>query len=889
MGLRPPQAAALERLATLLDGLSLVKPVDVATALQHVAARSELMDFEHPFPSLCFDLATGVGKTRLMGAFIAWLHHARGVRNFFVLAPNLTIYNKLRADFTPATPKYVFTGVATLATRPPRLVTEDNWQQGTGLWQSPLGLDDVTVNLFNVAKISGNKNLVLRKPHEAIGEGIGYFDYLASLPDLVLIMDEAHRYRSDSGLKALEELGPVLGLELTATPQVMAGGRAKSFKNIAYSYPLARAIDDGFVKRPAVATRENFRREEYAGREEALERLKLVDGMHLHERVKTDLALYAAEHDARRVKPFVLVIAKDQAHADRLHALLSGAEFMGGAYAGKVITVHAAKTGTERDDTVQRLLNVESPDEPTEVVIHVEMLKEGWDVSNLYTIIPLRAAESRTLVEQSIGRGLRLPFGRRVNVAAVDRLTIVAHDRFQEIVDEANRPDSPVRAMERVYLDDVVRPGGTSRPVDVPSMADLLMGAATLPQALVNAGLAPPTPAFVPVTEEDRALVRHVRTVLDQESRAAQPYGASGAAGGARTERLIREVQVSYRPPQLDLPGVKEDPDALRKKVELIVRSWVARTIEVPRIVVVPSQDVQVTFDDFDLDVSAFPRRMPMEDDIKVQLLDSNEQEVISARGGDFVATTPDEHIVNVLMDMPLIPYQEPLSALLYKLAGQVVSFVAGYVDDSDAVERAVRQHAADFGALVYAQLKAHRRVNATRFEDRVVQGFEILKPDVVEMLPDEPLRNFRAPVDDRQAIRRMLFVGFERALYPVQRFQSDPERRFAILLEDDRTVEKWVKPAPGRFRIHWREEHLYEPDFVVETTTGRWLCEPKRDSEMTSEEVVAKARAAVAWCDRATRLTAEGGGKPWGYMLIPASAIDAAQTFAGIVARCRR
>ena len=57
---------------------------------------------------------------------------------------------------------------------------------------------------------------------------------------------------------------------------------------------------------------------------------------------------------------------------------------------------------------------------------------------------------------------------------------------------------------------------------------------------------------------------------------------------------------------------------------------------------------------------------------------------------------------------------------------------------------------------------------------------------------------------------------------------------------EDDRTVEKWVKPAPGR-----------------------WLCEPKRAREMTSEGVVEKARAAVAWCERATRLTAEGGGKP--------------------------
>lgn len=76
-------------------------------------------DFEREFPSLCFALATGVGKTRLMGAFISYLHLAHGIRNFFVLAPNLTIYNKLITDFTPNTPKYVFKGIAEFVTSPP--------------------------------------------------------------------------------------------------------------------------------------------------------------------------------------------------------------------------------------------------------------------------------------------------------------------------------------------------------------------------------------------------------------------------------------------------------------------------------------------------------------------------------------------------------------------------------------------------------------------------------------------------------------------------------------------------------------------------------------------------------------------------------------------------
>ncbi len=112
---------------------------------------------------------------------------------------------------------------------------------------------------------------------------------------------------------------------------------------------------------------------------------------------------------------------------------------------------------------ITRLLAVESVDEPTEIVIHVNMLKEGWDVTNLYTIVPLRAANARTLIEQSIGRGLRLPYGKRTGVAAVDRLNIVAHDRFQEIIDEANRGDSPIR-LKQVILE---APSAEDRKVSV--------------------------------------------------------------------------------------------------------------------------------------------------------------------------------------------------------------------------------------------------------------------------------------------------------------------------------------------------------------------------------------------------------------------------------------
>jgi type III restriction enzyme len=131
LSLRPPQRRSLEILDRITEIALPRKGADVQAALE--AIRSEfpsVADFEREFPSLCFALATGVGKTRLMGAFISDLHLAHGFNNFFVLAPNLTIYNKLTADFTPNTPKYVFTGIAEFATESPVIITGDTYEQG---------------------------------------------------------------------------------------------------------------------------------------------------------------------------------------------------------------------------------------------------------------------------------------------------------------------------------------------------------------------------------------------------------------------------------------------------------------------------------------------------------------------------------------------------------------------------------------------------------------------------------------------------------------------------------------------------------------------------------------------------------------------------------------
>ena len=138
------------------------------------AIRSEVpsvADVEREFPSLCLALAIGVGKTRLMGAFISYLHLAHGIDNFFVLAPNLTIYNKLIADFTPNTPKYVFRGIAEFATDVPVIITGDNYDQRDPASGALFG--GVRVNIFNISKINsevrGGKSPRTRLSSRAVG------------------------------------------------------------------------------------------------------------------------------------------------------------------------------------------------------------------------------------------------------------------------------------------------------------------------------------------------------------------------------------------------------------------------------------------------------------------------------------------------------------------------------------------------------------------------------------------------------------------------------------------------------------------------------------------------------------------------------------------------
>jgi type III restriction enzyme len=908
LSLRTPQREALARLGVLAECLALptagadprafnsVKAGDRAQQLARCVERvPSLRAFDRDFPSFCFALATGVGKTRLMGAQIAYLHRVHGVRHFFVVAPNLTIYDKLKQDFTPNTPKYVFEGLSEFATTPPELITGDDWDTGRGLRGAGGGLfgqEAVHINLFNVAKFDTADGSRMRRLHETIGSS--YFEYLSTLPDLVVLMDESHRYRARAAAGALNDLKPLLGIELTATPQIQEGTRVVSFGNVAYAYPLGAAIRDGFVKKPAVAGRQNLRASEIDP--EQLDRMKLEDALVLHERVKTELITYADQQNVKRVKPFVLVIARDTTHAEQLQALISSDSFHKGFYNGRVITVHSNRTGAEKDEVIQRLLRVEDPDEPTEIVIHVEMLKEGWDVTNLYTVVPLRAANSRTLVEQSIGRGLRLPYGRHTGVDAVDRLTIVAHDRFTEIVEEAKRGDSPF-AIEEVLLDapgaltplvpvtlrptiehqfappppaTSARPAEGSPPAAAPVPAPAVAGGAPAPAA--------PQPFYSNPAEQRVAHVAYqvisTLSALPTSERLSDPV---------QQQAIVTQVRSGLAGAQVEMPI-----DAPTVDVEKIVAAVTATvrgaTIDVPRILLQPSGETTVTYGDAPLSADGLRFVMP-EMDLVVQELQSRQRERISV-GLPATESRVEDYIIRVLIDEPDLDYEEHAD-LLYARAGEAVAAIRQYESDETKLHNLVAFYSRDIARKVAAHLRAHRIDVPASYEPVVTHGWAPLSGRTRTVARDEPFTSFREAVTNRSRIRQMRFIGFGRCLFSEVQFESDGERRFAVVLEDDPdTTLRWFRPGRQDIRIFWSADSQYQPDFVVETATEKLLVEIKDPEEVDSAEVQAKKRAAVLWCAHASAHATQHGGKMWRYLLVPDAALNALATLPGLIAQ---
>lgn len=140
--------------------------------------------------------------------------------------------------------------------------------------------------------------------------------------------------------------------------------------------------------------------------------------------------------------------------------------------------------------------------------------------------------------------------------------------------------------------------------------------------------------------------------------------------------------------------------------------------------------------------------------------------------------------------------------------------------------------------------MQDHYWEKTSGYEVKISKGFSDLKPTAYTASAANPVLDFRQTPADKSNMAKYLFAGFQRCLYPVQKFQSDSERKLSIILEREAT--KWFKPAKAQFQIYYKSgaDHLeYQPDFVADTDTVIYMLEPKRREEMTDVEVTAKKK----------------------------------------------
>lgn len=872
LSLREPQRQALRILAELDDLIEPHDDLDAALAAVR-KAYPDVESFERHFVNLCFTLATGVGKTRLMGAFVAYLALTGRSRNFFILAPSTTIYEKLITDFSEKLhPKYVFRGLPEFAQNAPVIVTGENWQHSSVFVEAAHANGGVVINIFNVDKINKDKGRV-KRINEYLGES--YFEYLSGLNDLVMLMDEAHRYRNDAAMRAIAGLEPMLGLEVTATPKVSKTGA--QFQNVVYRYGLPEAMRDGFIKEPAVGTRANWNAEGI--NDDDLDRIMLEDGVHYHEHVRVALEAYSLQHGAKRVHPFILVVTADIAHAKEVKEFVESEAFFGGRYRGRVIDIHSGNDRVETEKNARQLLRLEQTAE-TDIVIHVNQLKEGWDVTNLYTIVPLRRAKADVLLEQTLGRGLRLPFGKRTGVDILDTLTVINHHEFERVIQRAQSENSILRKTVTIGEGGNV-PARLPRLVTAPPIIEETI----LPKGVGEA----PATAFTFENDSERQLAEiaylRVLPTIERKVRSAAELRTNTALRG----QIATDALTLLRADEGLFP-TEIAPERAQALVNTLLDRVVEMIIEIPRLTIVPRDEVSFRFPDFDLERLSSINYQPRDAELIIQELRTGKRLTLSQFEEGVTESRPENYLVRRLIDFEDIDY-ETNAALLYKLAGQILSRLRSYLpDDEEVIRQVLIAYAGNFASFIHDQMKAKMIRTPTTYDVRVTAGFTSLRRQHFETDADTPVHDFRTPVPARQDIRRLVFGGFTKACYRAQKFDSDPERRFAVILEDDPSVLKWLKPSPDQFVIEDRDGHAYRPDFVVETQTEKLIVEPKMASEIETPEVQRKAEAAVLWCHIASEHHAKAyGGKPWRYALIPDSKITASATLSGLLGEFTR
>jgi type III restriction enzyme len=268
-----------------------------------------------------------------------------------------------------------------------------------------------------------------------------------------------------------------------------------------------------------------------------------------------------------------------------------------------------------------------------------------------------------------------------------------------------------------------------------------------------------------------------------------------------------------------------------------------------------------------------------------IQILRTETKRTISGEAGGERPDRLEDYLVTKLIDFPEVDY-DTHAATIYDLAGQVVAHFRAKYPDEDQLRTVLQGHAKQLAEAVFAQMKGNMWRDQANYRVTVTAAFENLRPQTFDGSSQETVRDFRQAPERLSDIKRFIFGGFKKCCYQMAKFDSDTERKMAVLLEQDSTVQLWMKPGPNQFKVYDADGLPYQPDFVVETDSDKLIIETKRQSEMNDVLVKRKADAASLWAFIATEFHGKTvSDKPWSYLLVPEDSVRENATVKGLQA----
>lgn len=829
LDLREPNQKALDRLAQALD--------DAGHGEEFVA-----------------DLATGVGKTYIAGGLLDYLYES-GIRNVVIVTPGSTIQTKTINNLTPGHRKYL-RGLQCN----PLVITLDTVERG----EVAAALADENrfkVFVFTVQSLLGSgkggkdANRRAHKAHETLGQAL--YEYLANCEDLVVIADEHHIYYSTTAKKfqaAIDDLHPSALIGLTATPHPSTKDR------IVYEYKLSEAIADGYVKIPVLVSRRDGIKDKAT---------QLADGLTLLDAKRAVMRAYCEQTKKPYVEPIMFLVASTIDEANEYKDLLAGPNMLDDP--DQILLV----TSEEPDATLALLDTLESPGSKIRAVVSVSMLKEGWDVRNIYVIASVRSMESQLLTEQILGRGLRLPFGARTGNPMLDTVEVLSHDSFATLLKQA-----------RVLLEETLGERADAATAVVnPANGQNVPGIALAPSGAVPAAVAPGTgvvefllPGVAAADPAQLALFEADDEVLGAGEPAPTHVGFGMATVDARLNAAAEDQQILTRTFEPRSPGGIKIPLYLPR----VTTKWVRDPFSLTSI---NNTDVEALGRQFAKDNAPTLLRKALDSKRDA----SGEAHVVISDLSD-----------SVIASQVAIPYGNIETDLVARLmATNGITATVGEANAALGIAQAFLTGAdvtidtpwrAEHGRLATTRLAEWINTKQTTSAAREVKEVHYIK------WPEPPTRTEPRPPANRHVITRASefvrgypYEGWNKSIYEINAFDAySTEFCLAALFESSPDVVAWVRineTVPLRIAyLLGAVQKQYEPDFIVIDAAGtHWIVEGKADSEMTSPIVTAKRDAAFAWVS--TVNTSDAVHHNWGYLLASESVIGAASSWAGLKA----